>query len=239
MVKLILTGLALVAVASALEAKYDSSNDFDKVDGNSDGFISLPEFLKWHRTADQQKSIRLFKSYDTNADAHLSVPEFVPLVYALSRNPASEGEKLFKRLDSNNDGILTLHEARTNQDGIPEEITTGLFQVADHDQDGRISLHEFLHVVESVESVSAPQDVGTAQSLIVAIDVNGDKRVDKNELTYFANKFNRVSGVEINNVFKVLDINQDGFLDITELKRLPHKITELAGIRPMPVISSN
>ena len=88
------------------------ANDFDKIDANSDGSISLPEFLKWRQNEDQQKSISnlqylllpslhqtflgLFKSYDINVDGHLSVPEFVPLVYALSRSPTSEAEKFFQ-----------------------------------------------------------------------------------------------------------------------------------------------
>uniref|UniRef100_A0AC35GVU6 EF-hand domain-containing protein n=1 Tax=Panagrolaimus sp. PS1159 TaxID=55785 RepID=A0AC35GVU6_9BILA len=123
MIKTIVCFSLTLLLVSALEGKYDGSNDFDQIDLDSDGSISLTEFLKWRNNDDQQKSIRLFKSYDINVDGNLSVPEFVPLVYALSRSPSSEAEKFFQQLDHNGDGILTRNEAEKSKDHIPEEIT--------------------------------------------------------------------------------------------------------------------
>uniref|UniRef100_A0AC34F6B0 EF-hand domain-containing protein n=1 Tax=Panagrolaimus sp. ES5 TaxID=591445 RepID=A0AC34F6B0_9BILA len=223
-------------LVSALEGKYDGSNDFDQIDLDSDGVVSLSEFLKWRRSDDQQKSIRLFKSYDINVDGNLSVPEFVPLVYALSRSPTSEAEKFFQQLDYNHDGVLTRDEAEKSKEHIPEEITNGLFQVADTNFDGQITLQEFLAVMESADNSQQTSDIGTAQALLVAMDLDGNTKLDKNEVLKYANKYNRVSKNEIDNVFNLLDSNHDTFLSANELEKLPGKLTELAGIRPMPAI---
>jgi len=230
--------ITLTVVVSALDAKYDSSNDFDTIDTNNDGGISLPEFLKWRGTRGQPKDIRLFKSYDINSDGHLSVSEFVPLVYALSRTPASEGTKVFSLLDLNHDGVLTKYEIEKSKEQIPSEITAGLFQVADINGDGKITLKEFTNVIDSSAAVEHSKNTGTAKTLLTAMDTNGDQKADKSEVRAFANRFNRVSEAELNTVFQLLDLDRDNALNVTELEKLPDKITELAGLRPMPVIQN-
>uniref|UniRef100_A0A914XWT2 EF-hand domain-containing protein n=1 Tax=Panagrolaimus superbus TaxID=310955 RepID=A0A914XWT2_9BILA len=236
MIKITIFLSLTLLLVSALEGKYDGSNDFDQIDLNSDGSVSLSEFLKWRHSDDQQKSIRLFKSYDINVDGNLSVPEFVPLVYALSRSPTSEAEKFFQQLDYNHDGVLTRDEAEKSKEHIPEEITNGLFQVADTNFDGQITLQEFLAVMESADNSQQTSDSGTAQALLVAMDLDGNQKLDKNEVLKYANRYNRVSKNEIDNVFNLLDGNHDTFLSANELEKLPGKLTELAGIRPMPAI---
>ncbi|KAE9556457.1 hypothetical protein FO519_000342 [Halicephalobus sp. NKZ332] len=230
--------IALYVTASALDGTYDSSNDFDEIDSNNDGGISLPEFLKWRGARGLPKEIRLFKSYDANYDGHLSVSEFVPLVYALSKTPASEGTKLFSLLDLDHDGSLTKSEVEKSKEKIPAEITNGIFQFADINSDGKITLKEFINVVDSDAIVEQSKNTGTATSLLTAMDTNGDKKIDKDEVRTFTNKFNRVSEAELNTAFKLLDLNEDNALTVTELEKLPDKITELAGIRPMPVIQN-
>lgn len=208
------------------------------IDANKDGGISLPEFLKWRGTRSQTKDIKLFKSYDINSDGHLSVSEFVPLVYALSKSPVSEGTKIFNLLDINRNGILTKDEVEKSKEHIPSEITNGLFQVADINGDGKITLQEFINVIDSTAVVEQSKNAGTAKSLLTAMDTNGDQRADKGEVRSFANRFNRVSEAELNTVFQILDVDRDNTLSVTELETLPEKITELAGIRPMPVIQN-
>lgn len=215
---------------------YFIANYFDKIDSNNDGLISQSEFLSWRTTDSEPNNIYLFKSYDINEDGVLNVSEFVPLVYALNRTPSSEGEKLFNLLDSNNDGILTKTEVFNSNEKIPIEISYGLFQVADSNNDGNITLQEFLSVVDSTSSVEQSKNIGTAKSLLQAIDINGDDKLNKAEVGRFARKFNRISEAELNNVFLLLDYNKDGYLSVSELMKLPEKITELAGISSLPQV---
>lgn len=205
---------------------------------SKDGGISLTEFLKWRNSGGKTDDIRLFRSYDVNADGQLTVSEFVPLVDKLSRTPASEGERVFKLLDSNQDGVLTKPEIENSKDKFLAEVAGGLFQVADTNFDGQITLYEFLSVVDSAAAVEQSKNAGIAQSLMVGMDTNGDKKASKDEVRAFANRFNQVSESELGTVFLLLDSDKDGFLSITELQKLPEKITELAGIRPMPVIQN-
>lgn len=133
---------------------------------------------------------------------------------------------------------MTRFEAEKSKERIPEEITIGLFQVADTNFDGKITLQEFLAVMESTDNSQQTSDIGTAQALLVAMDLDGNKKLDKNEVLKYANKYNKVSKREIDNVFQLLDSNHDTFLNANELEKLPSKLTELAGIRPMPAIQS-
>uniref|UniRef100_A0AC35ETU3 EF-hand domain-containing protein n=1 Tax=Panagrolaimus sp. PS1159 TaxID=55785 RepID=A0AC35ETU3_9BILA len=130
------------------------------------------------------------------------------------------------------------NEAEKSKDHIPEEITNGLFQVADTNFDGQITLQEFLTVMGSSDNSQQTSDIGTAQALLVAMDIDGNKKLDKNEVLKYANKYNKVSKSEIDNVFDLLDGNHDTFLSANELEKLPSKLTELAGIRPMPAIQN-
>ncbi|KAI1708846.1 EF hand domain-containing protein [Ditylenchus destructor] len=223
-------------------------SDFDVIDTNADALISSAEFGKWYAAFaglnDAKDSVRksstLFKSHDLDGNGQLSVQEFVPLAFAMSRNPINEEEKLFKKLDKNDDGIVTREEMQQNDEKLPEEIINGLFLVADENRDGKITFKEY-GVVSSAfggqhQTSQDAQRLGMAQSLMVSIDSEPkDNRLSQSEVLAYANKFgnNKVSETEISEVFRQLDSDRDGLLSIEELQTLPEKMIALAGIRPL------
>uniref|UniRef100_A0A915EIU7 EF-hand domain-containing protein n=1 Tax=Ditylenchus dipsaci TaxID=166011 RepID=A0A915EIU7_9BILA len=215
--------------AQSSPLKQENVSDFDVIDANNDGLISFAEFEKWHRifhssndpSEARLKTGSLFNTHDLNRDGQLTVAEFVPLAFAMARKPGSEEEKLFKRLDKNNDGLLTRHEVEQADEKLPPEIIHGLW---------------------STPNSQESQRLGMAQSLMVAIDTDPkDGKLEQAEVLAYANKYNianKVSATEISDVFQQLDTNRDGFLSLEELQKLPEKMIALAGIRLVPNVSN-
>lgn len=54
----------------------------------------------------------------------------------------------FQKIDLNNDGIVTHEEAKKSEGGLLTDIIEGVFQVADKNRDGQITLAEFSSVVD-------------------------------------------------------------------------------------------
>ncbi|KAH7722602.1 Protein H10E21.4 [Aphelenchoides avenae] len=228
---------SLTVAALATPPGAENVADFDSLDLNSDGAISLKEFEKWYKTQSESggalKSSQLFQQYDADGNGELAVSEFVPLAYALSRKSAVEGDN---KLDVNGDGVITPSEVENTPEKIPVEIVQGLFQVADTDRDGKITQKEFQQVAGAFDGQYVPQEarnLGLAQSLLVSIDQNRDDKASPNEVFRFANQFNKVSEAEVADVFRILDTNVDGYLTVNELSKLPEKVTKLVGIQPM------
>uniref|UniRef100_A0A914C6W0 EF-hand domain-containing protein n=1 Tax=Acrobeloides nanus TaxID=290746 RepID=A0A914C6W0_9BILA len=215
----------------------------------------MDEFLKWHTQISKEpnlfKSQRLFHSYDTNVDRVLSVSEFVPLAYTISKSSNSIGEQLFKAEAENSNeqvskeitaGIFELadmnNDGKNSNEQVSKVITAGIFELADMNNDGKVALKEFLAVVDTgrTDSNELNQNRGIAQSLIVSIDRNNDEKLDHDEIRIFANQYNKVSEKEIRTVFEILDENRDGLIELKELQKLPLKVITLAGIHAMPKV---
>jgi len=213
----------------------ENVNDFDSVDSDADGSISVDEFEKWYKStsgSNNGTSQPLFRSYDANSDGLLTLPEFVPLAYALSRKPEEESDKIFKQLDKNSDGILLREEFKgpaESESKILPEIVDGLFQAADANGDGKISASEFKSEI---------RNEGLAQSLMASIDVDKDQYITVQEIYTFSNQFNNaILMEEVESVLNKLDANSDKKLSLSEVKMMPQLLQSTVGIHPMrPVV---
>ncbi len=87
------------------------SNNFEKVDADGDGFLSIEEFeaarkLKENKKGDRRRPnpVEAFKMLDTNKDEKISKEE--------AKGPLAEH---FDRIDSNDDGFITVDELEKMQ----------------------------------------------------------------------------------------------------------------------------
>uniref|UniRef100_A0A914N3P5 EF-hand domain-containing protein n=1 Tax=Meloidogyne incognita TaxID=6306 RepID=A0A914N3P5_MELIC len=215
--------LSLISIFSQcllLVLSQEQISDFDVIDKNADGLVSYGEFQSWHRIAlgaEPKQSAVFFGTHDLDKDGKLSVAEFVPLAFELSRKPVKEAEKVFQKFDSNSDGFLSVDELKKEK--ISDGIIDGLFDVADVDGNGNISEKEFSNVADSFEShlSRVVERAGQAQSLMAALDLDGDGKINSKELIAHQRKFgvkkeNIDSNETVELAIKQLDIDRDGYI---------------------------
>ena len=58
------------------ERSFSDAQRFKDLDSNKDGFLSLLEFVRFHKNRAEAENTAQFKKLDTNADDVLSVEEF-------------------------------------------------------------------------------------------------------------------------------------------------------------------
>jgi len=126
------------------------------IDGNNDGTFDIDEFLAYAEPAyHKQLGEEDFETSDADADGALSVEEFQSSSYANSRTYSDHDngyDKHFKELDLNTDGSIQRDEFMTHA-GLDR------FSRADKDQDGFLSLHEYLaHDDQFYHTVEDPEE---------------------------------------------------------------------------------
>jgi Ca2+-binding EF-hand superfamily protein len=104
-----------------------------------------------------------------------------------------------------------------------EAIGQMFMQNMDHDQDGKVSLAEWLQFHEQM--LSAPRDqylggvYGGIQMMLDLADADGDEQLNLDEYEIFVKVFG-ISYEDVPSNFAKLDLNKDGFISKVELMAL-------------------
>jgi Ca2+-binding EF-hand superfamily protein len=107
---------------------------FDMMDLNKDGYVSLYESL--------ESSRNFFKVLDSNGDGSVSESEFIYMHGHLSdADKKTEYENYLKMNDMNKDGKVTEYENMASHRGI--------FKKVDSDDDDAVTLEEFRNSIEN------------------------------------------------------------------------------------------
>uniref|UniRef100_A0A0M3I843 Calmodulin n=1 Tax=Ascaris lumbricoides TaxID=6252 RepID=A0A0M3I843_ASCLU len=243
-----LVGYAVVCVCLAVNAPKSGEDNkvvrFDEVDEDGDGKVTYNEFEHWHKKNEanlsDQKLKSLFQSNDKNGDTTLSIAEFVQVALELSRNPVRQTEQIFQEIDSNGDGAITREEAEQSGNPIIMKIMEGVFQMADTDHNGQITLKEFAVVVENDKpKTQAEKDKESANRLLALMDQNADRKLDVKEVHAFANINSKVSEQKVRDTFGDLDADRDGYVSLDELINVSKKMAELVHFKEAPPVSLN
>lgn len=147
----------------------------------------------------QQLKIRnMFAAFDADGDGHLRKDDFEALVDRWSRLP----------------GVERGTELRARVETVLMGWWHGLLEVADADNDGRVSRDELLTLVDRLpgmrEAVTA-----TADTIFDAVDGNGDGRISRAEHRRLVATWHG-QDVETDEVFDILDLDGDGHLSRPE-----------------------
>ncbi|MEM9366985.1 MAG: EF-hand domain-containing protein [Planctomycetota bacterium] len=119
-----------------------SDSEFDRKDLDSDGQLSLDEFLSAPKWSDDEKRQRLredFGRLDKDADGEISRDQYIQGKTEFRKQYA---EDVFDALDQDNDGILNADEYSDQSRLL--NVPRVRFQKIDSGRDGKISLTEFL-----------------------------------------------------------------------------------------------
>ncbi len=150
----------------------------------------------------------------------------VPNMVGGSSSISLSQDKIFFEIDQNRDGYLELQDLFETchlwmKGCSPSKVYT-LFHSADEDRDGKISIAEFQHVMQSpqllpiaIENLS-PQMARLAKSF-ESLDVNNDGRISSHEVSVLFQWFSTSrSRREIRRILFVCDRNSDEEWDLQE-----------------------
>ncbi|CAJ0599600.1 unnamed protein product [Cylicocyclus nassatus] len=239
--KLLVLTIAIVAVYAVPKSAMENVTPFDSVDTDNNGAIDYNEFEKWQKSklgeSSDSKIKGVFHQYDVSRDQTLDVAEFVPLAYEISRKPVDTAEEIFRRMDLNSDQIVDQNEAATARKESDASIIDSVFEAADVNDDGQLTYAEFVAQLNYNRPKSRKEaDREMAYQILSYIDVDRDGKLSQDEIYNFANVYNKLSKEEIAKVIATLDANNDGFLTVGEIERIPGKMSQLANIQTPPTV---
>merc|ERR1712013_145703 len=177
---------------------------------------------------------------DSNGDEVLDMGEFIAIMYPaagealakLSKNYPNieEVEKLFKRLDLDNDGSITKAELTDASIKFSNQEIDAIFALGDINDDGELDLEEFIGVMYPSAATVAGRlrgqytDINSVKKAFNKIDLNGDGKVSKEEVAS-SNVFNQQ---EIDALFLLGDANNDGEIDLEEFIGVLYPVVAVA-----------
>ncbi|MFH4975192.1 hypothetical protein AB6A40_001901 [Gnathostoma spinigerum] len=217
---------------------------FSDVDSDSDNTVTYIELEKWFKkntkNFDELRLKQKFKEHDTAGDGAIKLPDFVAFVGDLSKESETHPEAVFRKFDINGDAVLTREEAAQSVDlnGLVDKV----FDTADVNRDNQLTLNEFLAVfVTSTPRRNRKIDRSRelADRLLFLIDLDGNHKLDPDEIYRFANLNAKVSKEEIITAFKALDSNHDGLLSADELAEVPDKFANTVRFREAPLVKTS
>ena len=135
---------------------------FEACDMNQDGHIDQGELRLvleryWEGvTVTEERIQRMIAAVDDDNDGRINFGEFMAMMKArtVHRDLQEKMTEMFRTFDVDNDGFITSEELRRVLDGVGDSITPEQTQLIirryDDNKDGRVSLEEFLTIVEEI-----------------------------------------------------------------------------------------
>jgi len=218
---------------------------FRNLDFDNDGSVSKAEMRESAIGFSQSEVDAVFALGDINDDGVIDLEEFIGVMYPSATTVINrlrtrymnlnETKKDFVAIDANGDGTISREEMKEAGTYNEQEIDA-LFTLGDSNNDGEIDLEEFIGVLYPMVAqamLKFTKDIHTvddARFLFQQLDKDGDGLLSMEELRKCGTKFN---SKEIEALFAVGDINNDGEIDINEFLNVmcPGATTVIARIK--------
>ena len=225
-------------IIEKFRSKYRNINDvktaFKRFDNNGDGALSKAELSAAMKSSGESYSDvevdAIFSLGDVDGDGEITLEEFITLmspsasqvVQKISKSfkNLNDVKEAFKRIDTNNDGLLSKDEMRTSPGNkFDSEEIEAIFLLGDVNGDGEIDMGEFIGIMfpSAVEvALQVSQTFKTIEDVKAAfklLDRDGDGVVNKSEMMGSGHKFN---SAQVEAIFALGDTNDDGALDLEE-----------------------
>ena len=138
------------------------SDVFEACDTNQDGHIDQSELrvvLERHGegvTITEERIQRMIQAVDVDKDGRINFGEFMAMMKArtVARDLKEKMTEMFRTIDVDGDGVITSEELRVvlerAGDTISQEQVQLIIKRYDDNQDGVVSLEEFLAIVEEI-----------------------------------------------------------------------------------------
>eukprot|EP00092_Neocalanus_flemingeri_P019933 GFUD01021591.1.p1 GENE.GFUD01021591.1~~GFUD01021591.1.p1 ORF type:complete len:639 (-),score=213.67 GFUD01021591.1:258-2174(-) len=207
---------------------------FKRFDSNGDGALDKKELAAAMKSSGQSYADveidAIFSLGDVDGDGEVSLEEFVDLMSPSSSEVLAKLRKnfknigdvkaTFKKIDTDNDGLLSKQEMLSSSGcKYDSEEVNAIFILGDINGDGQLDMGEFIGLMfppatEVIYKLSTSfgniEDVKAAFKLL---DVDGDGSITKEEMASSGHKF---SQEQIESIFALGDVNDDGALDLDE-----------------------
>merc|ERR1712226_1244501 len=181
---------------------------FKRVDSDNSGFLSLEEELKMHRKIDgddfdegkvtrlfnmadedgngklsmDESKVMMFKKVDSNGDDKITFEEHWIIIKADIENKIEAEKTYFDSLDIDEDGSWSFEEAKKF---MIDRGFNALFEMADSDDSGSISLVEELKMVGKFDGDDLDEGKVTEMFNNVDADENGELSKDESMILMF------------------------------------------------------
>merc|ERR1719400_1675108 len=215
-----------------MKAMMDSASGKKMSDADSDGHITRPELKGVMAKFGDADVDAVFALGDADQSGGIDYIEFIGLMIPhsgtmlkkISSQFADEKAVIngFKRIDANNDGAVSKQELK-NGLRLSDQDTEVVFALGDVDQDGEISLPEFVRLMcPAAQSGlnkfrNSFRNIHEVISAFKRFDSNCDGALSQQELCDGISKSGaRLSSAEVRAIFTLADVNEDGEINSHE-----------------------
>merc|ERR1719336_2649177 len=242
-------------IVEKFRSKYKTLNDvkaaFKRFDRNGDGALSKEELTAAMKSSgDSYSEVEvnaIFSLGDVDGDGEITLEEFITLMSPSSSSIVQRLRKAyknlndvkaaFKKIDTNNDGLLSKQEmVESSGNMFDKEEVDSIFALGDINGDGEIDMGEFISLmfpsaVDVAMQVSATfKTMDDIKQAFKLMDKDGDGHITKQEMASSGHRFNNA---QVDAVFALGDVNDDGVLDLDEFIAVmcPSALTVISRLR--------
>merc|ERR1719187_532067 len=219
-------------VISKLSSSFKNIDDvksaFKMLDADGDGSNTRQEMGASGHKFSQEQIESIFALGDVNDDGAIDLDEFIGVMCPSAEtviarissqfNNINDVKKAFLKIDVDKDGKISRSEMAKCGKFNNQEVDA-IFILGDVNGDGEIDLEEFIGLMcpSATAAVAmmtkAVRNINEAQQLFRVLDKDGDGMISQEEMRNCGQKF---SAKEIDAIFALGDINNDGEIDVSE-----------------------
>merc|ERR1712106_549276 len=227
---------AAAATLSKVQQSFKNLNDvkaaFRRFDADGDGHICRTELRQVMSSFSEAEVDSIFALGDKDQSGGIDYQEFIGMMLpnsgsilqgiASQFNSISSVKEGFKRIDNNGDGAISRQELKQGLHLNEEELNV-VFALGDIDQDGEISMAEFIPLMSPSAATAMNRlrnsfrDITEVIIAFKKFDANNDGALSQQELISGM----KTTGMNFDNqdcanIFAMADLNQDGEISYVE-----------------------